>query len=111
MNNNNNYYPNYQMPSGYPNQEYAPTVNTINTNEQSYIENILRMNKGKVGKFYFTYPDSNEYRDVVFSGIVESAARDHLIISNPSTGKWYLLQMVYLDYCEFDEKINYINNF
>ena len=109
--NNNNYYPNYQMPSGYPNQEYAPTAYTMNNNEQSYIENVLRMNKGKVGKFYFTFPDSNDSRDVIFSGVIESATRDHLIISNPSTGKWYLLQMIYFDYCEFDEKINYLSNF
>ena len=40
---NNNYYPNYNMPSGYPNQEYAPTV--MNTSEQSYIENIFRYNR------------------------------------------------------------------
>lgn len=106
----NNMYPNYSMPSGYPNQEYAITANTL-LNEQSYIENVLRMNKGKLGKFYCTFPDSTEWRDTVFSGIIEQAARDHLIISNPSTGKWYLIQMIYLNYVEFDEKINYINNF
>ena len=107
----NNMYPNYSMPSGYPNQEYAPNVNNTITYEQSYIENVLRMNKGKLGKFYCTFPDSTEWRDTVFSGIIEQAARDHLIISNPSTGKWYLIQMIYLNYVEFDEKINYINNF
>ena len=105
---NNNYYPNYSMPSGYPNQEYAPNVNNTITYEQSYIENVLRLNKGKLGKFYCTFPDSNEWRDTVFTGIVEQAARDHLIISNPNTGKWYLILMVYLNYAEFDEKINYI---
>jgi spore germination protein Q len=108
---NNNYYPNYSMPSGYPNQEYAPNVNNTITYEQSYIENVLRLNKGKLGKFYCTFPDSNEWRDTVFSGIIEQAARDHLVISNPSTGKWYLIQMIYLNYCEFDEKINYLTNF
>ena len=108
---NNNYYPNYSMPSGYPNQEYAPTAGNSVFNEQSYIENVLRLNKGKLGKFYCSFPDSNEWRDTVFSGIIEQAARDHLIISNPSTGKGYLIQMIYLNYCEFDEKINYLTNF
>jgi len=106
---NNNYYPNYQTNGGYPNQEYAPTAGNTIFNEQSYIENILRLNKGKLGKFYCSFPDSNEWRDTVFSGIIETATRDHLVISNPSTGKWYLILMVYLNYVEFDEKINYIN--
>ena len=106
---NNNYYPNYQTSGGYPNQEYAPTAGNTIFNEQSYIENILRLNKGKLGKFYCSFTDSNEWRDTVFSGIIETATRDHLVISNPSTGKWYLILMVYLNYVEFDEKINYIN--
>ena len=106
---NNNYYPNYQTSGGYPNQEYAPTAGNTIFNEQSYIENILRLNKGKLGKFYCSFPDSNEWRDTVFSGIIETATRDHLVISNPSTGKWYLILMVYLNYVEFYEKINYIN--
>ena len=43
---NNNYYPNYQTQAGYPNQEFAPTAGNTFLNEQSYVENILRLNKG-----------------------------------------------------------------
>ena len=75
--------------------------------EQSYIENILRLNKGKKVKAYVSYPDSIDWKDSVYSGIIEQAGRDHLIISDPSTGKWYLILMVYLNYVEFEEKINY----
>ena len=75
--------------------------------EQSYIENILRLNKGKKVNVYMSYSDSVEWRDKMYSGIIEQAGRDHLIISDPSTGKWYLLLMIYLDYVEFSEKINY----
>lgn len=75
--------------------------------EQSYIENILRMNKGKMGKFYCTFPDSNDWRDSIFNGIVEQAGRDHLIISNPNTGKTYIILMIYLNYVEFDGSVNY----
>lgn len=75
--------------------------------EQSYIENILRLNKGKRVNVYMSYSDSVEWRDKMYSGIIEQAGRDHLIISDPSTGKWYLLLMIYLDYVEFSEKINY----
>lgn len=82
---------------------YAPDLPI----EQSYVENILRMNKGKVASFYMTFPDSNEWRDRVFTGVVEQAARDHFVISDPKTGKWYLLLSIYLDYIVFDEEINY----
>lgn len=75
--------------------------------EQSYIENILRLNKGKVASFYMTFPDSLEWRDRVFTGVVEQAARDHIVVSDSKTGKWYLLLTIYLDYIVFDEKINY----
>lgn len=105
---NNTYYPNYQTQTGYPNQEYAPTAGNTLFNEQSYVENILRLNKGKMGRFYCSFPDSNEWRDTVFTGIIDEAARDHLIINNPNTGKWYLILMVYLNYAEFDEQINYL---
>lgn len=75
--------------------------------EQSYVENILRLNKGKVASFYMTFPDANEWRDRIFTGVVEQAARDHVVISDPKTGKWYLLLSIYLDFIVFDEEINY----
>lgn len=85
------------------NISYDPT----NDNEQSYIENILRLNKGKEATAYVSYPDSLEWRDKIYTGIIEEAGRDHLILSDPNTGKWYLLRMIYLDYVEFNDKINY----
>ena len=51
-------------------------------NEQSYIENILRQNKGKKAKAYFSF-----------------------------TGKWELILLIYLNYVEFDEAINYNKNY
>lgn len=111
---NSNYYNSmYQTPlQGLtPNQQTAPTAMNSFQDEQSYIENILRLNRGKIGRFYMSFADSLEWRDRVFTGVVEQAGRDHIIISDPSTGKWYLLLLIYLDYVEFDEKINYIKNF
>ena len=75
--------------------------------EQSLIENILRLNKGKKVKVYASYPDSNEWRDKIYTGIIEQSGRDHLILSDPSTGLWYLIRMLYVYYIEFDERINY----
>ena len=104
MNNNNYYNPVY--PNG-----YVDNGSTTFDDEQSYIENIIRLNKGKIGRFYMTFPDSLEWRDRVFSGIIEQSGKDHIIKSDPTTGKWYLLLLIYLDYVEFDEKINYIKSF
>ena len=112
---NNGYYPNTNNGSttaGFPNQQFASTISSTEfPMEQSYVENILRLNRGKYGKFYVSFPDSNEWKDKVFTGIVEQAGRDHLIISDPSTGKWYMILMIYLNYVEFEEKINYSPDF
>ena len=94
-----------------PNQQTVPTMTGDFPMEQSYIENILRLNKGKKVDVYMTFPDSNEWRDLKFSGIVEQAGRDHIIISNPSNGEWYLLLTIYIDYFKFYEKINYSPEF
>ena len=94
-----------------PNQYNAPKNESFRA-EQSYIENILRLNKGKKVKVYASFPDaSNENKDKIFIGIIEQSGRDHLILSNPSTGKWNLILMIYVNYIEFDEKINYSPEF
>ena len=54
-----------------------------------------------------TFPDSEQFKDREFSGIIEQSGRDHIILSDPTTGKWYLIRILYLDYVEFMEPINY----
>ncbi|TYR80223.1 spore coat protein GerQ [Priestia megaterium] len=75
--------------------------------EESYIENILRLNRGKVATVYMTFENNTQWNAKVFKGVIEAAGRDHLILSDPQTGKRYLLLMVYLDYITFDEEIQY----
>lgn len=75
--------------------------------EMSYIENILRLNRGKPVKVYMTYENNPQWPAVTYTGIVEEAGRDHIVLSDPQTGKWYLLLMVNLDYIVFDEQIEY----
>lgn len=89
-----------ERPTAYPGNTDMPM-------EQSYIENILRLNKGKIITVYMSYSDSETHKDKVYKGILEQAGRDHIVLSDPNTGKWYLLLMIYLDYVEFEEKINY----
>ena len=116
MNNTNGYFqnpvfPGSPLPSGTPNQQTAPTVTPSYSEEQSYIENVLRLNRGKLATLYFSYPDSVEWRDKTFTGIIEQAGRDHIIVSDPKTGNWYLLLSIYLNYVEFHEKINFVTDF
>ena len=103
---NGSYYPNAQFPKEM-NLNTAPIGGGNVDNEQSYIENILRLNKGKKAKAYFSFPDSEKWRDKNFEGIIEEAGKDHLVMSDPNTGNWQLILLIYLNYVEFDEKINY----
>ncbi len=92
----------YPYESGYE----AGGTDALNM-QQSYIENILRHNKGKVVKVYSSYPDSEDCRDKVFEGVIEQAGRDHIVLRDTKNGKWYLILMIYLNYVEFEEAIDY----
>ncbi|MFC4597066.1 spore coat protein GerQ [Cohnella hongkongensis] len=75
--------------------------------EESYVENILRMNLGKVATLYMTYENNSEWNAKIFKGVLEAAGRDHIIISDPATGKRFLLLTLNLDYITFDGPLNY----
>ncbi|WP_042463705.1 spore coat protein GerQ [Neobacillus dielmonensis] len=75
--------------------------------EQSYIENILRLNKGKLVHLFATFEGSTQWNSKEFTGIIEAAGRDHVILSDPQTGRRYLIPMVAVDYITFDEEIEY----
>ncbi|WP_241665083.1 spore coat protein GerQ [Peribacillus simplex] len=96
-----------QMPMTMGQPPSGPQIPGMLPVEQSYIENILRLNKGKLATVYTTFENNKEWNAKIFKGIIEAAGRDHLIISDPQTGKRYLIPMVYLDYITFDEEIEY----
>ena len=112
-------YPNYQ--SGYPSQGYQNMnqmpqgqmyqgqmpPGQLPQEEESYIENILRMNLGKIATVYMTFGESEKWNSKIFKGRLEAAGRDHIILSDPQTEKRYILLMIYLDYITFDEEIEY----
>ncbi|SFE08372.1 spore germination protein Q [Lentibacillus persicus] len=112
------YYPVYdprQMPQNQPQQQQQqqpqqmqpPTGQNQMPMEQSYIENILRLNEGKEATVYMTFENNEEWNARIFRGIVEAAGRDHIILRERQTGRRYLLLMIYLDYITFDEELNY----
>ncbi|OZB95203.1 spore coat protein GerQ [Paenibacillus sp. XY044] len=75
--------------------------------EQSYVENILRLNLGKTGTFYMTYENNTQWNAKIFTGVIEAAGRDHIIISERSTGKRIILLTINLDFITFDEPLTY----
>ncbi|WP_077215115.1 spore coat protein GerQ [Bacillus dakarensis] len=76
--------------------------------EQSYIENILRLNKGKLARVVAIFDGANgDGNTRTFTGIIEAAGRDHLIMSEPETGNRILLPMVYFGYATFEEELEY----
>lgn len=95
------------VPSGSFVTPSGGNVVTVPIVEESYVENILRLNRGKMATFYMTYENNREWNAKTFRGIIEAAGRDHIIISDPTTGMRYLLLSINLDYVTFDGPINY----
>lgn len=112
---NGNYYQNPTFPSNnFPTPPGNVSVTDGSSNipqEQSYIENILRLNKGKRIKAYVSYPDSSAWQNKVYEGIIEEAGRDHLIIRDNVNNLWYLIRIIYLNYVEFMEPIVYSHSY
>ena len=102
-----------QMPPSGSSFQTPPTSNggASSPPQQSYIENILRLNKGKLASVFMTFEGAKENNTKLFKGIIEAAGRDHLILSDPQTGMRYLLPLIYLDYASFEEEIEYAPEF
>ena len=72
---------------------------------------LLKFNRGKIAKFHVTIPNSIEWQDYTFTGIIEFSGKDYVILSNPNTGEWTLILLKYLDFITLDEPINYNKDF
>ena len=102
----NNQYPNQnQSPQSSYQDRFDSSPNLFT--EESYIDNILRLNKGKKVKIHITIPGTNELQDKIFDGIIEQIGKDHIVVSSPETGNWYLILIIYITFITFDERINY----
>ncbi len=94
-------YPPYMNLPDYANQSGNNTVV-----DPQYAENLFTLNHGKRVTVYFSYPDSIQWRDRVFSGIILAAGRDYLLLRNDQ-GQTVLLWLVYINYATFDEEISF----
>ena len=104
---NQSTYPPYMSMPDY----VSPNNNNINSTNNTmidpqYAENLFTMNHGKRVTVYFSYPDSIEWRDRVFTGVILAAGRDYLLLRNDQ-GQTILLWLVYINYATFDGEISY----
>ncbi len=88
------------MAMNYPNQQ------AFRGFENSYIENILRLNLGKTATIYMNFENS-QWGSKIFKGELVGAGRDHILIKDNQTNVTYLLLRIYLSYVSFDEDIEY----
>lgn len=88
-----------------PNQSTAPMPPFTNGNNNQYIDQTLNENIGKRLTVYATFNGSVDWPNKAFTGILEYSAIDHLTLSDPTTGKWYVIPSIYINYVESDEKI------
>ena len=101
-------YPIYQQPQyTYPQIQQPTQPQNPFTQEQSYIENILRLNRGKQATIYMNFETGSPNGNMIFKGTIEAAGKDHIILSDKNTGTRYMLLTIYLLYITFDEEINY----
>lgn len=65
-----------------PPQVTIPSSGRPPGREESYIENILRLNRGKPATFHFSFEHAVEAgkNTKTVRGVVEAAGRDHVII-------------------------------
>ena len=94
-----------------PSSQQIPTSTSANPTTSpgsaNYIEEVLKLNKGKMVKVFLTFDRNPEWVAKIIQGIILNAGRDHVVLKDPQTGTHYLILNVYIDYLEFDEPIEY----
>jgi spore germination protein Q len=91
---------------GFPDQMVPPGLTPQIPQEQSYIENILRLNIGKTATIYMNF-EGSQWGSKIFKGTVLAAGKDHLILKDLNSEMRYVLLTIFLSYITFDEEINY----
>ena len=84
--------------------------NSPNFPEEMKVRSRYLQLGGNIGKkiiVYTSFPNSKEWQDKTFSGIIESSNNEELMLSDPSNGNWYLIPLMNINFIEFEEKINH----
>ena len=68
----------------------------------TFVNTVLRNTIGRRAQLYFSYPDSDKWRDTVYDGIIELIGEDYIIITNYESRKIQVLLMLYLEWVEYE---------
>ena len=71
---------------------------------ESFVNSVLRTAIGKEARFYFSYPDSIKWRDMMYEGKLEVVGEDYIVVREKSTKHLHVLLMLYLEYVVFEEE-------
>ena len=77
--------------------------NIFNNFFPEHMEKLINQNRGKKVKIYMSFPDSIEWRDKIFSGIIEGTGTNYILITSNNTP--ILLQKIYINFIEFEEAL------
>ena len=72
--------------------------------ENSFVNAVLKTAVGKEAKYYFTYPDSIKWRDMVYDGKLLVVGEDYMVVRETSTNHLHVLLLLYLEYVVFEEE-------
>lgn len=102
---NNQYQPNPYNANYISNQKNYIENDSKNI---SYTENILKSNIGRKVQIYASFPDSIEWRDIIFKGTLEETGIDHILILDEENTP-IILQSLYINFIKFENnnKLNF----
>lgn len=72
------------------------SYNPINNYYHNYVDEYLKGNIGKKIEVHVSFSDSIEWRDSIFTGILESVGKDYIVIHTEN--KRYVIWSIYIDY-------------
>lgn len=91
---NNTYYQNPLYPNTTSNNRY----DTINMDNISYIDDIIRKNIGKQAKIHITIPGVVECQDKIIDGVIENSGKDYIHLSNNINNEKYIIPLMYVTF-------------
>lgn len=71
-------------------------------NKYFYGNNFLLMNKGKTLSFYVSFPNSKEWKDIIFKGVLEDSNDTFSLIRDINSNKLIIIFNEYIDYIVFE---------
>ena len=68
-------------------------------NQPKYVENYLSKKIGQKIEIHVSFCDSIEWRDSIFTGILEDVGKDYIVVNNNNIQ--YVVWNIYIDYIIF----------